>query len=176
VRIDTLFISHVELARQAIIAYQVAAVEPYRQRIAAERLVPCCCWALRVNMEMGFVAVPGIADKTNERSSVHQLLRAQQWVSSQPHRRTNWLVSTPAPFPVRPQIPHTSQTAPRQFAEHLVARTEMGDVPPTSGMEVAFRAASASRLRSQMLPELSRTERAPAHWNPACRFIRVTRF
>jgi hypothetical protein len=90
VRIDTLFIRHVELARQAIIAYQVAAVEPYRQRIAAERLVPSCCWALRVNMEMGFVAVPGIADKTNERSSVHQLLRAQQWVSSQPHRRTNW--------------------------------------------------------------------------------------
>jgi hypothetical protein len=131
VRIDTLLIRHVELARQAIIAYQVAAVEPYQQRIAAERLVPCC-WALRVNMEMGFVAVPGIADKTNERSSVHQLLRAQQWVSSQPHRRTNWLVSTPAPFPVRPQIPHTSQTAPRQFAEHLVARTELGDVPATS--------------------------------------------
>jgi hypothetical protein len=172
VRIDTLLIRHVELARQAIIAYQVAAVEPYRQRIAAERLVPCC-WALRVNMEMGFVAVPGIADKTNERSSVHQLLRAQQWVSSQPHRRTNWLVSTPAPFPVRPEIPHTSQTAPRQFAEHLVARTELGYVPEWKWRSGA---ASASRLRSQMLPELSRTERVPAHWDPACRFIRVTRF
>src|SRR5687768_2681582 len=56
--------------RNAVVAHDVPSIEPHRQRITTERLLPFGRGALRMNMQMRFVAVAGVANEPDDGSSL----------------------------------------------------------------------------------------------------------